>query len=70
MTGSSLLAYLVKVLAGFRHDARLSMEWDEIIEDDEDKDLYPKIPAAQVPPKNGSMTARPYRLGCQAATLW
>jgi hypothetical protein len=33
--GSSLLACLPEVPAGFRKDARLSVELDEIVEDDE-----------------------------------
>lgn len=47
--GSSLLACLLEVLAGFRKDARLSLELDEIIEDDEDKVLHPTLPPGQVP---------------------
>ena len=34
--GSSLKACLLEVLAGFRADARLAAELDEIVEDDED----------------------------------
>jgi hypothetical protein len=45
--GSSLLACLLEVLAGFRHNARLGMELDEIIEDDEDKVLHPTIPPSR-----------------------
>ncbi|MGO4192725.1 RES domain-containing protein [Arthrobacter sp. YAF17] len=47
--GSSLLACLLEVLAHFRKDARLSMELDEIVEDDEDKVLHPTITPGQVP---------------------
>ena len=47
--GSSLLACLLEVLAGFRKDARLSLELDEITEDDEDKVLHPTIAPGQVP---------------------
>jgi hypothetical protein len=47
--GSSLLACLLEVLAHFRKDARLSMELDEITEDDEDKVLHPTIARGQVP---------------------
>jgi hypothetical protein len=47
--GSSLLACLLEVLAHFRKDARLSMELDEIVEDDEDKVLHPTIAPGQVP---------------------
>jgi hypothetical protein len=47
--GSSLLACLLEVLAHFRKDARLSMELDEIVEDDEDKILHPTIAPGQVP---------------------
>ncbi|MEO3935046.1 RES family NAD+ phosphorylase [Micrococcaceae bacterium Sec7.4] len=47
--GSSLLACLLEVLAHFRKDARLSVELDEIVEDDEDKVLHPTIAPGQVP---------------------
>ena len=47
--GSSLLACLLEVLAHFRKDARLSVELDEIIEDDEDKVLHPTIAPGQFP---------------------
>lgn len=40
---------LLEVLAHFRKDARLSMELDEIVEDDEDKVLHPMIPPGRVP---------------------
>lgn len=47
--GSSLLACLLEVLAHFRRDARLGLELDEILEDDEDKVLHPTIAPGQVP---------------------
>jgi hypothetical protein len=47
--GSSLLACLLEVLAHFRKDARLSLELDEIVEEDEDKVLHPTIAPGQVP---------------------
>lgn len=47
--GSSLLACLLEVLAHFRKDARLSLELDEIVEDDEDAVLHPTIAPGQVP---------------------
>jgi hypothetical protein len=47
--GPSLLACLLEVLAHFRNDARLSMELDEIVEDDKDKVLHPTIAPGQVP---------------------
>lgn len=47
--GSSLLACLLEVLAHFRKDARLSVELDEIVEDDEDTVLHPTIAPGQVP---------------------
>jgi hypothetical protein len=47
--GSSLLACLLEVLAYFRKDARLSIELDEITEDDEDRVLHPTIAPGQVP---------------------
>lgn len=43
--GSSLL----EVLAGFRRDARLAAELDEIVEDDEDRILHPTVAPAKVP---------------------
>jgi hypothetical protein len=46
--GSSLLACLLEVLAGFRKDARLSVELDEIVQDDEDQVLHPTLPPGQV----------------------
>lgn len=47
--GSSRLACLLEVLAHFRKDARLSMELDEIIEDDEDEIPHPTVAPGQVP---------------------
>ncbi|MET3812154.1 hypothetical protein ABIB14_003284 [Arthrobacter sp. UYEF3] len=47
--GSSLRACLLEVLAGFRRDARLAMELDEIVEDNEDAVLHPTVPPGQVP---------------------
>ncbi|MCG2624801.1 RES family NAD+ phosphorylase [Arthrobacter sp. I2-34] len=47
--GSSLQACLLEVLASFRRDARLAMELDEIVEDDEDAVLHPTVPSGQVP---------------------
>lgn len=47
--GSSLRACLLEVLAGFRRDARLAIELDEIVEDDEDSVLYPTLAPGQVP---------------------
>jgi hypothetical protein len=40
--GSSLRACLLEVLAAFRRDARLAVELDAIIEDDEDALLHPR----------------------------
>jgi hypothetical protein len=47
--GSSLLACLLEVLAHVRKDARLSLELDDIVEDDEDKVLHPTIAPGSVP---------------------
>ncbi|MET1087121.1 MAG: RES domain-containing protein [Arthrobacter sp.] len=47
--GSSLLACRLEVLAHFRKDSRLSMELDEIVEDDEDNVLHPTTAPGQVP---------------------
>jgi hypothetical protein len=47
--GSSLLACLLEVLAGFRLDRRLAMELEEISEDDEDAVLHPTVKPGQVP---------------------
>ncbi|VXC13197.1 hypothetical protein ARTHRO9AX_220051 [Arthrobacter sp. 9AX] len=37
------------MLAGFRRDARLAAELDEIAEDDEDAVLHPTLVSGQVP---------------------
>ncbi|MDF9277424.1 RES domain-containing protein [Arthrobacter sp. EH-1B-1] len=47
--GSSLQACLLEVLAGFRLDARLAAELDEIVEDDEDAVLHPTVAPGKVP---------------------
>lgn len=47
--GSSLRACLLEVLAGFRRDARITKELDEIVEDAEDSVLQPTITPGQVP---------------------
>ena len=47
--GSSLKACLLEVLAGFRADARLTAELDEIDEDDEDNILHPSVRPGEVP---------------------
>ena len=47
--GSSLPACLLEVLAHFCKDARLIMELDEIVDDDEEKVLHPTIAPGQVP---------------------
>jgi hypothetical protein len=47
--GSSLRACLLEVLSGFRRDARLALELDGIVEDDEDAVLHPTVPPGQVP---------------------
>jgi len=47
--GSSLLACLLEVLAHFRKDARLNLELELIVEDDEDAVLYPTIVPGSVP---------------------
>ncbi len=47
--GSSLLACLLEVLAGFRRDARIVAELDDIVEDAEDSVLHPTIAPGQVP---------------------
>lgn len=47
--GSSLQACLLEVLAGFRRDARLASELEEIVEDDQDAVLHPTLPPGQVP---------------------
>lgn len=47
--GSSLLDCLLEVLAGFRLDARIAAELEEIVEDGEDAVLHPTVPPGQVP---------------------
>ncbi|MDP9886077.1 hypothetical protein J2W21_003602 [Sinomonas atrocyanea] len=47
--GSTLHACLLEVLAGFRRDARLAAELDEIVEDDEDAVLHPTVAPGEVP---------------------
>jgi hypothetical protein len=42
--GSSLRACLLEVLSGFRRDARLALELDGIVEDEEDAVLHPTVP--------------------------
>lgn len=42
-------ACLLEVLAGFRRDARLAAELDEIVEDNEDAVLHPTLASGQVP---------------------
>jgi hypothetical protein len=44
-----LQACLLEVLAGVRRDARLALELDEIVEDDEDAVVYPTVAPGQVP---------------------
>lgn len=46
---SSLHACLLEVLAASRRDARIAMELDEIVEDDQDTVLHPTVPPGQVP---------------------
>jgi hypothetical protein len=46
--GSTLLACLVEVLAGFRRDPTLAVELDEIVEDGEDATMHPTAPAGQI----------------------
>jgi hypothetical protein len=65
--GSSLLACLLEVLAGFRKDARLSVELYEIIEDGEDKVRHTTVPPCQVQ-KSGWMSAPQRRRRCPADT--
>jgi len=47
--GSTLLARLLEVLAGFRADLTLAHELDEIEEDGEDATLFPTGRAGEVP---------------------
>ncbi|MDQ0867813.1 hypothetical protein QFZ70_000286 [Arthrobacter sp. V1I9] len=43
----------------FRRDARLAMELDEIVEDDEDAVLHPTVSAGQVPGDGSTPALRP-----------
>lgn len=47
--GSTLQACLLEVLAGFRADPRIAAELEDIVEDDEDRVLYPTLPPGEVP---------------------
>ncbi|MBG6218987.1 hypothetical protein IWX75_003475 [Arthrobacter sp. CAN_A6] len=47
--GSSLLACLLEVLAGFRRDPRLAQALDDIVEDEADRDLHPTLSPGLVP---------------------
>jgi hypothetical protein len=47
--GSSMRAGLLEVLAGFRRDARLAAELDEIVEDSEAAVLHPTLASGQEP---------------------
>lgn len=47
--GSSMWACLLEVLAGFRRDARLAAELDEIVEDNEHAVLHRTLASGQVP---------------------
>jgi hypothetical protein len=47
--GSSLLACLLEVLAGFRPDAALVLALEGIVEDEEDATLHPTTTAGEVP---------------------
>lgn len=47
--GSTLLACLLEVLAGFRPDPTLALELDAIEEDGDDAALFPTAPAGEVP---------------------
>jgi len=46
--GSTLLACLLEVLAGFRRDPKLAVEFGDIAEDDEDAASYPTVRAGEV----------------------
>lgn len=46
--GSTLLACLLEVLAGFRPDPALALEFDDIEEDDEDAALHPTARAGEI----------------------
>ena len=65
--GSSLKACLLEVLAGFRADARLAAELDEIVEDDEDAVLHPTLSPGEVRP-NGSKPGPRHVLNCPGIT--
>lgn len=47
--GESLLACLFEVLAGFRPDPTLSLQLDDIVEDDDDATVYPSAAPGRVP---------------------
>jgi hypothetical protein len=65
--GSSLLACLLEVLAHFRKDARLSIELDEIVEDDEDGACIPPSPRGRSP-GNGWKCGLQRRRSCPGGT--
>lgn len=46
--GSTLLACLLEVLAGFRPDPTLALEVDDIVEDDEDAAMHPTARAGDI----------------------
>ncbi len=46
--GSTLLACLLEVLAGFRPDPTLALELDDIVEDDEDAAMHPTARAGEI----------------------
>jgi hypothetical protein len=46
--GSTLLACLLEVLAGFRPDPTLAVELDGIVEDDDDATIHPTSPAGDI----------------------
>lgn len=46
--GSTLLACLLEVLAGFRPDPTLALELDNIVEDDEDTTMHPTARAGEI----------------------
>lgn len=47
MSAPACTACLLEVLAAFRRDARIAMELDEIIEDDQDTVLHRTAPCRQ-----------------------
>lgn len=47
--GSTLLACLLEVLAGFRPDPTLVLELGDIVEDEQDAAMHPTAPAGQIP---------------------